>query len=166
MLRVKKEKLEEYEQRHKEVWPDMLDALRRSVWTNYCTCYSHLYFCCPRCVVITALIVCVALFLSPEGILFGYVEIEDRFFHLFTLFSLFFTLLPLTSPLTSPSFISLQSLFFVFKKIANSLEDANKRMAKEEVNKKWQDSMAPFFETDGQHADKSFQVLKHVFYLP
>jgi L-rhamnose mutarotase len=39
-------------------------------------------------------------------------------------------------------------------------------MAKEEANKRWQDSMASFFETEGEHADKSFQVLKHVFYLP
>lgn len=48
----------------------------------------------------------------------------------------------------------------------NSLEEATKRMAVEEANKKWQDYMAPFFETDdGAHADKSFQVLKNVFYL-
>lgn len=47
----------------------------------------------------------------------------------------------------------------------NSLEEATKRMAVEEVNKRWQDYMAPFFETDGEHADKSFQVLKNVFYL-
>ncbi len=35
MLRVKKDMLEEYERRHKEVWPDMQDALRRTGWKNY-----------------------------------------------------------------------------------------------------------------------------------
>jgi len=101
MLRVKKDKLAEYEQQHTKVWPDMLDALRKTGWHNY------------------------SIFINTqEGILFGYVEVDD------------------------------------------SLNAATDRMALEEVNKKWQDFMAPFFEqTEGAHADKSYTVLKEVFHL-
>lgn len=101
MLRVKKDRLAEYEQRHKEVWLDMLEALRKTGWHNY------------------------SIFLNAqEGILFGYVEVDD------------------------------------------SLSAAVDRMALEEVNKRWQDHMAPFFEqTEGEHADKSFIILKEVFHL-
>lgn len=101
MLRVKRDKLAEYEQRHKAVWADMLDALRKAGWHNY------------------------SIFLNTqEGILFGYVEVDD------------------------------------------SLAAAIDRMALEEVNKRWQDYMAPFFEeTAGAHADKAFVVLKEVFHL-
>ena len=53
ILKVKKEKLEEYKARHKEVWPEMLDALRQTGWRNY------------------------SLFLRPDGSLFGYVEVDD-----------------------------------------------------------------------------------------
>ena len=34
-MRVRPEKLEEYKARHREVWPDMLDALRETGWANY-----------------------------------------------------------------------------------------------------------------------------------
>jgi L-rhamnose mutarotase len=34
-LQVKKELMPEYIRRHGEVWPDMLDALRATGWTNY-----------------------------------------------------------------------------------------------------------------------------------
>ena len=50
LLRVKKDRLEEYKRRHKEVWPEMLQALRETGWTNY------------------------SLFLSEDGLLFGYLE--------------------------------------------------------------------------------------------
>ena len=50
--------------------------------------------------------------------------------------------------------------------VDDSLNAATDRMALEEVNKKWQDFMAPFFEqTEGAHADKSYTVLKEVFHL-
>jgi L-rhamnose mutarotase len=50
LLKVKLEMLEEYKKRHKEVWPDMLEALSRNGWHNY------------------------SLFLTDEGLLFGYFE--------------------------------------------------------------------------------------------
>jgi L-rhamnose mutarotase len=53
VLHVKPERLEEYEQRHRAVWPEMLAALRESGWTNY------------------------SLFLRDDGLLVGYLETED-----------------------------------------------------------------------------------------
>lgn len=52
-LKVKADKLEEYKRRHRNVWPEMLDALRDTGWRNY------------------------SLFLREDGLLFGYVELED-----------------------------------------------------------------------------------------
>ena len=52
-LQVKTDRLEEYKQRHKQVWPEMLEALSAAGWTNY------------------------SLFLRPDGLLIGYVETED-----------------------------------------------------------------------------------------
>ena len=43
----------EYIERHRSVWPEMLQALRTTGWTNY------------------------SLFLAPGGLLIGYVEVED-----------------------------------------------------------------------------------------
>ncbi len=53
LLRVRPEKLDEYKARHREVWPEMLDALRETGWTNY------------------------SLFLRPDGLLVGYLETDD-----------------------------------------------------------------------------------------
>jgi L-rhamnose mutarotase len=53
LLNVRPEKLEEYKARHREVWPDMMDALRESGWRNY------------------------SLFLRPDGLLVGYLETPD-----------------------------------------------------------------------------------------
>jgi L-rhamnose mutarotase len=53
LLQIKPDRLEEYKARHREVWPDMLDALRETGWTNY------------------------SLFLREDGLLVGYVECED-----------------------------------------------------------------------------------------
>lgn len=53
LLKVRQDRLEEYKQRHKAVWPEMLDALRRAGWRNY------------------------SLFLRPDGLLAGYLETED-----------------------------------------------------------------------------------------
>jgi L-rhamnose mutarotase len=53
VLRVKRQRLAEYKKRHREVWPEMLAALRESGWNNY------------------------SLFLRPDGLLIGYLETED-----------------------------------------------------------------------------------------
>ena len=52
-LKLREEHLDEYIERHKNVWPEMQDALRATGWTNY------------------------SLFLAPGGLLIGYVEVED-----------------------------------------------------------------------------------------
>lgn len=52
-LQVKPERLEEYRARHKQVWPEMLQALKRSGWHNY------------------------SLFLREDGLLIGYMEVES-----------------------------------------------------------------------------------------
>ena len=53
LLRVRPERLDEYKARHREVWPEMLDALRRTGWRNY------------------------SLFLRDDGLLVGYLETDD-----------------------------------------------------------------------------------------
>jgi L-rhamnose mutarotase len=53
-LQVRPEMMDEYVRRHAEVWPDMLQALRETGWTNY------------------------SLFLDrTDGTLFGYFETPD-----------------------------------------------------------------------------------------
>ena len=53
LLRVRPDRLDEYKERHREVWPEMLDALRETGWSNY------------------------SLFLADDGLLVGYLETED-----------------------------------------------------------------------------------------
>lgn len=53
LLKVKQDKIEEYREAHKQVWPDMLQALRETGWHNY------------------------SLFLRPDGMLVGYLETPD-----------------------------------------------------------------------------------------
>ncbi len=53
LLKVKKDRLEEYKRRHREVWPEMLQALRETGWHNY------------------------SLFLREDGLLVGYLETPD-----------------------------------------------------------------------------------------
>ena len=53
LLKVRKEKLEEYRGRHASVWPEMQDALRRTGWRNY------------------------SLFAREDGLLVGYLECDD-----------------------------------------------------------------------------------------
>ena len=53
LLKVRADRLDEYRERHRHVWPEMLDALQESGWRNY------------------------SLFLREDGLLFGYVEVED-----------------------------------------------------------------------------------------
>jgi L-rhamnose mutarotase len=53
VLKVRSDRLEEYKRRHREVWPEMQQALRDTGWHNY------------------------SLFLRADGLLVGYVETED-----------------------------------------------------------------------------------------
>jgi L-rhamnose mutarotase len=52
-LQVKRDRLAEYKERHRSVWPDMLEALRKAGWHNY------------------------SLFLREDGLLIGYLETPD-----------------------------------------------------------------------------------------
>jgi L-rhamnose mutarotase len=52
-LQVRPELLDEYRERHRAVWPDMLRALRDTGWRNY------------------------SIFARPDGLLVGYVEADD-----------------------------------------------------------------------------------------
>lgn len=52
-LQVKRDRIEEYKQRHAAVWPDMLKALRTAGWENY------------------------SLFLREDGLLIGYFETQS-----------------------------------------------------------------------------------------
>lgn len=46
------------------------------------------------------------------------------------------------------------------------LEAARAGMATREVNQRWQEDMAPFFEQlEGRHADESMMVIEEVFHL-
>ena len=53
LLKVNPDRLAEYRERHQHVWPDMLDALRRTGWHNY------------------------SLFLRDDGLLIGYFETPE-----------------------------------------------------------------------------------------
>lgn len=53
ILQVKKDRLDEYKERHQAVWPEMLEALRETGWHNY------------------------SLFLRDDGLLVGYFETPD-----------------------------------------------------------------------------------------
>ena len=98
LLRVRPERREEYLERHREVWSEMLDALRQSGWRNY------------------------SLFMAEDGLVVGYLETQD---------------------------------------FAASL----RAMAATEVNRRWQESMAPFFDLEGRRPDEAFLVLEEYFHL-
>lgn len=53
LLHVKKEWMEEYRRRHREVWPELLEAFRETGWHNF------------------------SLYLTGDGTLIGYVETPD-----------------------------------------------------------------------------------------
>ena len=53
LARVRPERMAEYSERHKEVWPEMLAALRAAGWGNY------------------------SIFLAGDGLLVGYLETDD-----------------------------------------------------------------------------------------
>jgi L-rhamnose mutarotase len=99
-LKVRPDKLDEYRAHHRQVWPEMLAALREAGWHNY------------------------SLFVRPDGLLFGYVETPE------------------------------------------GLAAAQAKMAATEVNTRWQQFMAPYFESpDGARADEMFFELEEVFHL-
>lgn len=53
ILKVKADRIEEYKEHHKAVWPEMLEALREAGWHNY------------------------SLFMRDDGLLFGYFETPE-----------------------------------------------------------------------------------------
>lgn len=53
LLKVRGDRLDEYRERHKAVWPDMIEALAKAGWRNY------------------------SLFLREDGLLVGYLETDD-----------------------------------------------------------------------------------------
>ena len=53
LLQVQPERLDEYKERHKNVWPEMKQVLTDTGWTNY------------------------SLFLRDDGLLVGYLETRD-----------------------------------------------------------------------------------------
>jgi len=55
LLKVKSDRLEEYKEHHRIVWPEMRAALSRTGWHNY------------------------SLFLRDDGLLFGYFETPESF---------------------------------------------------------------------------------------
>jgi len=99
LLKVKQEMIPEYVRHHENVWPEMLDALRRTGWGNY------------------------SLFMRPDGLLFGYFETPESF------------------------------------------DAAREGMSHEEINTRWQEFMAPYFEGIGGHADENMIELQEVFHL-
>lgn len=53
VLQVRPERIKEYKERHRTVWPEMKKALQETGWNNY------------------------SLFLRSDGLLVGYLEPED-----------------------------------------------------------------------------------------
>ena len=53
LLKVRKDKVPQYKERHARVWPEMLAALKETGWQNY------------------------SIFLRPDGLLVGYLETDD-----------------------------------------------------------------------------------------
>ena len=53
-FKVRPDRLAEYKEQHKRVWPEMLAALRETGWHNY------------------------TLFLREDGLIFGYFETEEN----------------------------------------------------------------------------------------
>ncbi len=52
-LKLRADRIEEYKERHRAVWPEMQQALRSTGWGNY------------------------SLFLGPDALLIGYLETES-----------------------------------------------------------------------------------------
>lgn len=63
-------------------------------------------------------------------------------------------------------FIRPDGLLFGYFEAEESFQASLDGMAREEINKKWQDFMAPYFENlGGAHADENMQELVEVFHL-
>ena len=63
-------------------------------------------------------------------------------------------------------FLREDGLLFGYFETPGSFQDALDGMAKEEVNARWQELMAPYFENPGgAHADQSMVKLEEVFHL-
>jgi len=63
-------------------------------------------------------------------------------------------------------FMREDGLLFGYFETPNSFQEALAGMAKEEINAKWQDFMAPYFENlGGSHPDESMIELEEVFHL-
>jgi L-rhamnose mutarotase len=52
-FKVRPDRIAEYKQQHKHVWPEMLEALHTAGWHNY------------------------TLFMRPDGVIFGYFETDE-----------------------------------------------------------------------------------------
>jgi len=63
-------------------------------------------------------------------------------------------------------FIRDDGLLFGYFETPESLQAAQAGMNKEEINGKWQEFMAPYFENlSGAHADESMMELEEIFHL-
>lgn len=63
-------------------------------------------------------------------------------------------------------FLRDDGLLFGYFEAEESFQKSLDGMAREEINAKWQDLMAPYFENiEGAHADQSMQELVEVFHL-
>jgi L-rhamnose mutarotase len=63
-------------------------------------------------------------------------------------------------------FVGNDGLLFGYFETPQNFRVALEAMSKEEINKKWQDSVAPFFEgLNGDHADEAMMELEEVFHL-
>ncbi len=96
-FKVRKEAIPEYIERHKHVWPELLQESSESGSHNY------------------------TLFMREDGTVFGYLEAEDW-------------------------------------------DGAAAKTAQSEVNTRWQEYMAPLFES-GERADQSMVMLQEVFHV-
>ena len=99
LARVRPDRLEEYREAHRRVWPEMTAALSSAGWTNY------------------------TIFLADDGLLVGYLETDDY-------------------------------------------QAALERMARTDVNDRWQAEMAPFFASLGdRRPDEGFRRIAEIFHL-
>ncbi len=100
LLKVREDRLDEYKEHHRNVWPEMLEALRKHGWGNY------------------------SLFMREDGLMFGYVEVPDTF------------------------------------------QVALDGMLDEDVDKRWQEMMSPYFESpEGARPLESMVELEEVFHI-
>ncbi len=62
-------------------------------------------------------------------------------------------------------FLRNDGTLFGYVEAVHGFQAALEGMADEEVNSRWQDKMAPFFEGAGDHADTMMEQLEEVFHL-